>query len=476
MSPSMASHRCKSKRRSGLRPPPRGQSRTPPGPSTRRVSVGPTIKASTPFPEVKAKEEPAESDVGSVIGVRTTRWADMSEAAPAAVMLDREGLGQHGEGFITSDMNKHVEDDESAVFARVARVLVGAACANDLSVDAPPPAAELVVKRELMEGATAAEGKMMAMLQSQAEDQEVDCSAYLAATQQLPDLVASAAVKGSRVVTPDELQQLGDAGRSAIGDCRFVEFVVCAKRRPGAPDVPTAMYNVEWSCHAFIQSMDCLACVHTASHGRPCWRNKPGTSGLAPLAWLPGGCGTGGEGHRRWPTGSRRWHRAQTRGAQHVGRCLCFLGRRGHLGATVPSIPRVTHTQPDATIDVGSSVSVISGFTVARSTLRTSPFASDMPPPPRPMAKRKDDPRETGRVGPVYASPSGTSIAGSGAASTQDAEITARTLAVRQRTRRDRRIPTSRRPDDSHSVWATRENGRWEPRMRKSSGLSRRRL
>lgn len=83
------------------------------------MSGGPTVKAPAPAPEVRAKEEPAESDVESVIGVRTARWADLTET-PEAESLDREGLGQYGEGFIIGDMNAHVEGDESVVFARVA--------------------------------------------------------------------------------------------------------------------------------------------------------------------------------------------------------------------------------------------------------------------------------------------------------------------------------------------------------------------
>lgn len=73
-----------------------------------------------------------------------------------------------------------------------------------------------------------------------------------------------------------------------------------------------------------------------------------------------------------------------------------------------------------------SVVSVVSGLREARSTLRTAPSASEMPPPTRPTTKRMDEARDTGRGESVDASPPGTSIAGPRATRDQDAEIALR--------------------------------------------------
>lgn len=126
------------------------------------MSTDSTLEASAPASEIKVKEEPAESDVVSVVCARNARWTDLCYTAPEGDMADREGLDMHGEGFITVDMNTNREDDDSVVFARVAEVMVDASRARDFMTDALPPAAALEVEPELGERATAADKKVMA--------------------------------------------------------------------------------------------------------------------------------------------------------------------------------------------------------------------------------------------------------------------------------------------------------------------------
>lgn len=59
--------------------------------------------AKTRGPEVKLSKEPAQSDVGSVIGVRMARWADTSGAALEEAGLDWGGLRPHRQGFLIGD-------------------------------------------------------------------------------------------------------------------------------------------------------------------------------------------------------------------------------------------------------------------------------------------------------------------------------------------------------------------------------------
>lgn len=77
-----------------------GRSRTPRGPA-RGQSAGPSTIVPAAAREV---EEPAEFDVGSVIGVKNARWVDVADAPPDMTLLEREGLDAHGEGFISPYM------------------------------------------------------------------------------------------------------------------------------------------------------------------------------------------------------------------------------------------------------------------------------------------------------------------------------------------------------------------------------------